>query len=95
MQDNHLNNQTEEYDLSVLEELNNKAFNLQETIRELFFYILPVASFLFFLIILFSAIIPTINDIGVKLDKVDQYREEEKKLSQRIEKIKALDQNAT
>jgi len=94
MQDYNLTNQTEEYDLSVLNEIETKEFNLQDTMKELFFYILPIASFIFFLFVLFSAVIPTISEIGGKLDEVDKLKAEEITLNARIKKINDLDASA-
>jgi len=94
MQEYNINNPTEEYDLSMLEELDNKEFNLQDTLKELFFYLLPIASFVFFMFILFGAVIPTINETGAKLNEIDNLRAQEKSLNLRIEKIRNLDIDA-
>jgi len=88
------NNSIEEYDLSILDEINHKEFNLQETLKELVFYLLPVFSFLFFLIILFSAVIPNISSMNTKLDKIEALRKEEQQLNTRIAKIRELEKDA-
>lgn len=88
------NNLVEEYDLSILDEINHKEFNLQETLKELVFYLLPVFSFLFFLIILFSAVIPNISSMNTKLDKIEALRKEEQQLNTRIAKIRELEKDA-
>ena len=94
MQEYNLSNPTEEYDLSMLEEIDAKEFNLQDTLRELFFYLLPIASFGFFMFILFGAVIPTINETGAKLNEIDNLRSQVDTLNSRIEKIRNLDVDA-
>jgi len=88
------NNFIEEYDLSILDEVNNKEFNLGEALKETMFYLLPIFSFLFFLSILFFAVIPSISSINDKMTKIGEMQKETDSLNLRIDKINALAKDA-
>jgi len=96
MQDNSINTTrpSEEYDLSMLDDLNQKEFNLKDTLKEVFFYILPIFSFVVFMLILFFAIIPNISDLTQKLATIDDLKVQDKALTTRIENINKLNETA-
>ena len=88
------NNIDEEYDLSLLDEINHKEYNFGEVMKEFMFYLFPIFSFIFFLLILFFAVIPSVGNINSKINDIDNLRGEETRLNDRITKIRQLDQDA-
>lgn len=96
IQDNSINTTrpAEEYDLSMLDDLSPKEYNLKDTLKEVFFYILPIFSFVVFILILFLAIIPNISDLTTKLADIDDLKVQDKALTTRIENINKLNDSA-
>lgn len=82
-----------EYDFSALEEIQPKSFNLSESLKEMLFYVLPIFSFGFFLLILFGAILPTIQNITDTNAAVDSLKQQDQALKQRITTINNLSNN--
>jgi len=87
------NNSINEYDFSALDELAPKQFKLGDVLKEMLFFSLPVFSFIFFIGILFYAVIPNINDMNARLTEVNKLRQDEADLKVRIAKIRDLQAN--
>lgn len=87
------NNKINEYDFSALDELAPKQVTLNEAFQELIFYVLPILAFLFFLFVLFNGVIPSIQDMNTRLDEIEKLRVEDAALNDRIQKIRALENN--
>lgn len=86
-------NSINEYDFSALDEIQAKEFNLNEAFREMLFYILPILSFVFFMFIVFSAVIPSIQSMNTKMDEIDKLNTDLTTLNQRIVNIQTLATN--
>lgn len=86
-------NSINEYDFSALEELQPKEFKLGDVLKDILFFSLPLFSFLFFIGILFNAVIPNIEDMGKRLTEVEKLRVDEAALKVRIAKIRDLQTN--
>lgn len=89
MNNNSFNN-INEYDFSSLDELSPKQITLSEVIKEISFYLLPIFGFLFFLFVFFFGVLPSIEEMSKKLDDIELLKEEDKNLTQRIQKIRDL-----
>lgn len=84
------NNKINEYDFAALDEIKPKEFNLNDSLKELLFNILPLIGFVLFIIILFSAVIPNIQQMNAKLAEIEKLKEQDATLRDRITKIRAL-----
>ena len=86
-------NNINEYDFSALEEIQPKEFNFAEVIREVLFYGLPLFSLIFFLLIFFSAVLPAIDSINLKMAEIQQLETKVAALEERIVNIQQLGEN--
>lgn len=84
------NSTINEYDFSALEEIQPKEFNLMESLREILFYSLPLFSFGLFMLILFGAVIPNIEDMSKKYEEIETLKTQDELLKQRISNIQEL-----
>lgn len=83
-------NSINEYDFSVLDEIQPKDFNLSEVLRDVLFYSLPLFSFIFFMLIFFSAVLPGIDSINTKLTEIESLESQVTTLEERIVNIQKL-----
>lgn len=82
-----------EYDFSALDEVSTKKFSFSEVFKEISFFLLPISSFLLFLLILLFAIVPTMQEMNKNNTEIIELNGQASNLATRISNIQDLGQN--
>lgn len=81
----------DEYDFSALEQISPKRISLNEALREVVFYLLPILGTLFFLFVLFQGVIPTLREMNEGFAEIERLKQEDITLQARIDRIIELE----